>query len=85
MTAFIKKSIAANARVAQDQAEYRKHWAEFTELYAKAENEYNRFGEEIAGKRARILQLGQILENLEALYGTVTEFDAGRWGTFLRS
>lgn len=83
--ALFKKSIAANARVAQDQAEYRKHQAELTEWYAKAENEYNRLGEEIAEKRARNLQLGQILNNLEVLDGTVMEFDAGMWGTFLWS
>ena len=56
MTEQMQIAIAENSRVALDQDEYEKRYAELTARYEKAKAKYDDIAEQIESKKARIVQ-----------------------------
>lgn len=77
-------AIAENSRVALDQDEYEKRYAELTARYEKAKAKYDDIAEQIERKKAKRELFKGFIRTLEKRDGLIEEFDAGIWSSLVQ-
>lgn len=77
-------AIAENSRVALDQDEYEKRYAELTARYEKAKAKYDDIAEQIESKKAKRELFKGFIRTLEKQDGLTCEFDAGIWSSLVQ-
>ena len=77
-------AIAENSRVALDQDEYEKRYAELTARYEKAKAKYDDIVEQIEQKKAKRELFKGFIRTLEKHDGIIEEFDAGIWSSLVQ-
>ena len=77
-------AIAENSRVALDQDEYEKRYAELTARYEKAKAKYDDIAEQIESKKAKRELFKGFIRTLEKQDGLIEEFDAGIWSSLVQ-
>ena len=77
-------AIAENSRVALNQDEYEKHYAELTARYEKAKAGYDDIAEQIESKKAKRELFKGFIRTLEKQDGLTCEFDAGIWSSLVQ-
>ena len=77
-------TIAENSRVALDQDEYEKRYAELTARYEKAKAKYDDIAEQIESKKAKRELFKGFIRTLEKQDGLIKEFDAGIWSSLVQ-
>ena len=77
-------AIAENSRVALNQDEYEKHYAELTARYEKAKAGYDDIAEQIESKKAKRELFQGFIRTLEKQDGITYEFDAGIWSSLVQ-
>ena len=77
-------AIAENSRVALDQDEYEKRYAELTARYEKAKAKYDDIAEQIESKKAKRVLFKGFIRTLEKQDGLTCEFDAGIWSSLVQ-
>ena len=80
---MVQAAMVENARVALDQNEYRRRNDELATRFEEAKKKYNELSEQIAEREIRGQNLRHFQETLEALKGTITEFDGALWGAMV--
>lgn len=80
---MVQAAMVENARVALDQNEYRRRNDELATRFEEAKKKYNELSEQIAEREVRGQNLRHFQETLEALKGTITEFDGALWGALV--
>ena len=78
------RSIAENSRVALDQDEYEKRYAELTARYEKSKAKYDDIAEQIESKKAKRELFKGFIRTLEKQDGLTCEFDAGIWSSLVQ-
>ncbi len=77
--------IAENARVAQNQTEYKEREAALTARYGETEAKRNAVIEQISQLQVRRRKIGRFIQSVEALPDLFTEFDAAQWAVLVDS
>ena len=77
-------AIAENSRVALDQDEYEKRYAELTARYEKAKAKYDDIAEQIESKKAKRELFKGFIRTLEKQDGLMEDFDAGIWSSLVQ-
>ena len=77
-------AIAENSRVALDQGEYEKRYAELTARYEKAKAGYDDIADQIESKKAKRELFKGFIRTLEKHDGIIEEFDAGMWSSLVQ-
>ena len=77
-------AIAENSRVALDQDEYEKRYAELTARYEKSKAKYDDIAEQIESKKAKRELFKGFIRTLEKQDGITYEFDAGIWSSLVQ-
>lgn len=77
-------AIAENSRVALDQDEYEKRYAELTARYEKAKAKYDDIAEQIESKKAKRELFKGFIRTLEKQDFITSEFDAGIWSSLVQ-
>ena len=77
-------AISENSRVALDQDEYEKRYAELTARYEKAKARYDDIAEQIESKKAKRELFKGFIRTLEKQDGLIEEFDAGVWSSLVQ-
>ena len=77
-------AIAENSRVALDQDEYEKCYAELTARYEKAKAKYDDIAEQIESKKAKRELFKGFIRTLEKQDSLTSEFDAGIWSSLVQ-
>ena len=72
--------VAENARVAQDQEEYRKRYDGLVQRYEAVKCQYDKVETEIADKMARREKLAGFIRLLKRQESPLVEFDEYLWG-----
>jgi DNA invertase Pin-like site-specific DNA recombinase len=80
---MVQAAMVENARVALDQNEYRRRNDELATRFEEAKKKYNELSEQITEREIRGQNLRHFQETLEALKGTITEFDGALWGALV--
>ena len=70
-------------RIALDQDEYEKRYAELTARYEKAKAKYDDIAEQIESKKAKRELFKGFIRTLEKQDGLIEEFDAGIWSSLV--
>jgi len=81
----IQKIVRENSRIAMNQEEYQKKYAELELRYDKTKEEYDRIAEEITETQKKEEQFKQFIATLKHADAAITEFDAGMWCNMLES
>ena len=71
-------------RIALDQDEYEKRYAELTARYEKAKAKYDDIAEQIESKKAKRELFKGFIRTLEKRDGLTCEFDAGIWSSLVQ-
>ena len=74
-----QKAIAENARIAQDQGEYQKRYAELVEMFETAKARFEELTAKIADKQARCRDSEAFVSELAKQNDYITEFDERLW------
>lgn len=77
-------AIAENSRVALDQNEYEKRYAELSERYEKAKSKYDDIAEQIESKKAKRELFKGFIRALEKQGALVEEFDEELWSSLVQ-
>ena len=77
-------AIAENSRVALDQDEYEKRYAELTARYEKSKAKYDDIAEQIESKKAKRELFKGFIRTLEKQDGLTCKFDAGIWSSLVQ-
>ena len=80
---MVQAAMVENARVALDQNEYRRRNDELATRFEEAKKKYNELSEQISEPENRGKNQRHFQETLEALKGTITEFDGALWGALV--
>ena len=75
--------VAENARTAQNQEDYQKRYDGLVERYEKVKSRYDAIAEAIEEKQAHYEKLGIFIQIIEEHGESITEFDAGMWGSMV--
>jgi len=75
----MQKAIAENARIAQDQCEYQKRYAELVEQFETAKARFNEVTSKIADKQTRCRASETFVSELSQQNDYITEFDERLW------
>ena len=67
--------VTENARIAQDQDEYKK------DRYDETKAQYDSVAESIAAKEAKSVRLAEFISMMKAQKGVISEFDIGLWSS----
>ena len=76
-------AIAENARVAQDQTEYKKRYAGLVERYDGIKERYDEVIAAIKDKEATVIRLDEFVKALKSQDGVLTEFNEELWGSMV--
>ena len=82
LSEIIENCIAENARIAQNQNEYEKHYNILVGKYEKMKKDYETVVEKIKKRQMRNTQIGEFIGVLEK-QGIITEFDENLWVSLL--
>ena len=77
-------AIAENSRMALDQNEYERRYADITERYNTIKSEYDKISEQIEGKNAQRELFKGFIGALEKQGTLVEEFDEGLWSSLVQ-
>ena len=77
--------IAENARVAQNQTEYKEREAALVARYDQTEKRRNEVIEQIGQLQVRRRKVGRFIQSVEELPELFTEFDVGLWAALVDS
>ena len=75
--------ISENARVAQNQEEYQKHYSELVKRYDKAKEKHDELNYKIEQKKAQSEKMKLFIKALKEQDSIVTEFDDALWGSLV--
>ena len=73
--------VAENARIAQDQDEYKKRYDRLVDRYDETKAQYDSVTESIAAKEAKSVRLAEFISLMKAQKGVISEFDIGLWSS----
>jgi len=73
--------VAENARIAQDQDEYKKRYDSLVDRYDETKAQYDSVAESIAAKEAKSVRLAEFISMMKAQKGVISEFDIGLWSS----
>ena len=79
----IHRAIAENARVLQDQVEYKARFDALTEKYEAIKQECDRLEQQIAETASRHTASQQLIHTLQKQSALITDFDPSVWGILL--
>ncbi len=80
----MQTAIAENSRMALDQNEYERRYADLTERYNTIKAEYDKISEQIERKKAQRELLKGFIRALEKQGALVEEFDEGLWSSLVQ-
>ena len=80
----MQTAIAENSRMALDQNEYERRYADITERYNTIKSEYDKISEQIEGKNAQRELFKGFIGALEKQGTLVEEFDEGLWSSLVQ-
>ena len=80
---LVQSDIAANARMARDQAEYRKSHDELVNKYDEICSEYQKAKEKLMQMEARKREMDNFIKSVADLPEVVTDFDNSLWGAIV--
>ena len=80
---LVQSDIAANARMARDQAEYRKSHDELVSKYEEACDRYQKAKEKLMQMEAKKRELDNFIKSVADLPEVVTDFDNSLWGAIV--
>ena len=75
--------VEENARVAQDQEEYRKRYDGIVRRYDDAKTRYDAVVAAISAKEAQSERLTDFIRHLQSQKETVRDFDSHLWGSMV--
>lgn len=75
--------ISENARVAQNQEEYQKHYSELVKRYDKAKEKHDELNYKIEQKKAQSEKMKLFIKALKNRDEVITEFDDALWGSLV--
>ncbi|WP_315451917.1 hypothetical protein [uncultured Selenomonas sp.] len=78
-----EKCIRENARIAQNQEEYQKHYEGLVARYDAAKARFDKVTEAISAKEAQSEQLAGFIKRLKAQTEPVAEFDSQLWASMV--
>ena len=73
--------VAENARIAQDQDEYKKRYDSLVDRYDETKARYDSVAESIVAKEAKSVRLAEFISLMKAQKGVISEFDIGLWSS----
>ena len=73
--------ITENARIAQDQDEYKKRYDSLVARYDEAKARYDEVTDSIAAKEAQNVRLAEFISLMKTQKGVISEFDIGLWSS----
>ena len=80
----MQTAIAENSRMALDQNEYERRYADITERYNTIKSEYDKISEQIEGKNAQRELFKGFIGALEKQGTLVEEFDEELWSSLVQ-
>ena len=80
----MQTAIAENSRMALDQNEYERRYADITERYNTIKSEYDKISEQIESKKAQRGLFKGFIRALEKQGALVEEFDEGLWSSLVQ-
>ena len=78
-----EKCIRENARIAQNQEEYQKHYEALVARYDAAKARFDKVTEAISAKEAQSEQLAGFIKRLKAQTEPVADFDERLWASMV--
>ena len=81
VVAMTQDIVAENARIAQDQEEYKKHYDRLVQRYNDAKARHAAVTKAIAEKEAKNVRLTEFIAQLKAQNDTISEFDLSLWSS----
>ena len=81
----IQNAVAQNARVAQNQAEYQRHYDSLVRRYDEAKERYTELEERISDRLSRRETLTMFIKTLKKQDGVLAEFDEILWSSLVES
>ena len=78
-----EKCIRENARIAQNQEEYQRHYEGLVERYDAAKARFDEVTEAISAKEAQSERLAGFIKRLKAQTEPVAEFDSRLWASMV--
>ena len=82
LSEIIKKNIAENARIAQNQNEYEKKYDDLMNKYNKMKNNYEIILDKIKKQQVRNTQIGEFIDRIKK-QDTITEFNEYLWASLV--
>lgn len=80
----MQTAIAENSRMALDQNEYERRYADLTERYNTIKSEYDKNSEQIESKKAQRELFKGFIRALEKQGTLIEEFDEGLWSSLVQ-
>ena len=80
----MQTAIAENSRMALEQNEYEKRYADLTERYNIIKADYDKISEQIESKKAQRKLFKRFIRALEKQGALVEEFDEGLWSSLVQ-
>jgi len=81
----INEAVSENARVAQDQNEFRKRYDALVGAYREAEARQRAVEDQIEERKARRERIERFIRQVEAMNGVVGEFSPALWASMVES
>ena len=78
-----EKAVRENARIAQDQEEYQRHYNSLVERYDAAKARFDKVTEAISAKESQAERLARFERTLAAQGESVAEFDSQLWASMV--
>lgn len=78
-----EKAVRENARIAQDQEEYQRHYNSLVERYDAAKARFDKVTEAISAKESQAERLAMFERMLAAQGESVAEFDSQLWASMV--
>ena len=80
----MQTAIAENSRMALEQNEYERRYADLTERYNTIKADYDKISEQIESKKAQRELFKGFIRALEKQGALVEEFDEGLWSSLVQ-
>lgn len=81
----INEAVSENARVAQDQTEFKKRYDELVGMYQEAEARLHRVEDQIEEKKSRREKIERFIRQVAEMNGVVGEFSPALWASMVES
>lgn len=80
----MQSAISENSRVALEQNEYERRYADLTERYNTIKADYDKISEQIESKKAQRKLFKRFIRALEKQGALLEEFDEGLWSSLVQ-